>query len=252
MALDADAATGVYVYGVVRTGSLEGPALEGVQGRRVELIAEGELSAVATRLSSAGLRARKRDLVNHLAVLEQVFAATTLVPCAFGTVFPDEQAVRSDLLTDRREELTGLLAQLRDKTQINVKAVYDETVVLSEIVASDPEIARLNEVTRGSPGAQAERLRLGELVAAGITARRDADAAALVERVRRFAVDEFLEPSQAPTVLKASYLVERADLGRFDAELERLAADAAPRITLEAIGPLPPTAFVSLASRWDS
>jgi Gas vesicle synthesis protein GvpL/GvpF len=237
---------------VVRTGSLEPPALDGVEGRPVELIAEGDLTAVATRLSSDTLRARKRDLVNHLAVLEHVFAAATLVPCAFGTVFPDEVTVRADLLTEREHELTGLLEQLRGKTQINVKAAYEESVVLSEIVASDPEIARLNELTRRSEGAHAEKLRLGELVAARVSARRDADAAALLEGVRRFAVDEIREPAQGPVVLKAAYLVDRADLDRYEAELERLAADAAPRISLEAIGPLPPTAFVSVASRWAS
>jgi Gas vesicle synthesis protein GvpL/GvpF len=252
VALEAGAATGVYVYGVVRTGSLEPLALEGVQGRPVELVAEDDLTAVATRLSSPELRARKRDLVNHLAVLEQVFATATLVPCAFGTVFPDEQAVRGDLLTERRDELNAVLAQLRDKVQINVKAVYDETVILSEIVATDREISRLNELTRSSEGAHAEKLRLGELVAARISARREADAVALVEGLRRFAVDELAEAAQAPIVVKAAYLVDRADLERFDGELERIAAEVAPRMSLEAIGPLPPTAFVSLAGRWDS
>jgi Gas vesicle synthesis protein GvpL/GvpF len=238
-------ATPVYVYGIVRAGALDTLAVDGVAERPVAAI-EGEgIAALTSELPAEPFRVRRRDLHRHLDVLEAAFAETTLVPCAFGMVLQSRQAVESELLGARREELLGLLERLEGRAQLNVTAAYDEDTVLREIVQSEPEIARLREQSRalGEAGHFAG-IRLGELVAASLEERRAVDAQRLLDRLSGEAEDVRVEEAALPVVLKTSFLVSRTK--RFDAALDDLAAEEAPRLTFESIGPLPPTAFATL------
>jgi len=178
-------------------------------------------------------------------VLENVFDDTTIVPCAFGMVLPSREAVASDFLAVRRNELLELLERLDGRAQLNVTATYDEEEILREIVATDSRVARGREQTRvlGRAGHFAS-IQLGELVAGALAERRETDGRRLMGRLAAESEDVVAEATDDLTVLKASFLVEGAD--RFDALLEQVAKDEAPRIRFEAIGPLPPTAFAEL------
>lgn len=231
----------------MRSGTSGTFPVDGVADRPVSTIELGGLAAVVSRLTDERLRVRRRDLVRHLHVLESAFAETTIVPCSFGMVLRSQEAVESELLEARREELHALLERLEGRLQLNVKAVYDEETVLREIVESEPEIARLRQQTRalGDAGHFAS-IRLGELVAAALTERRAADAERLLDRLTAEADDVVVDEGPENVVLKASFLVSRERSGPFDAALDTLAAAEAPRLSFESIGPLPPTAFVSL------
>jgi len=190
---------------------------------------------------------RRRELVRHLNVLERVFSDATIVACPFGTVFASESEVRSGLLEARRQELLALLRRLSGRLQLNVRATYDEEVVLREIVGSSDEIATLSARTR-SRGADAhyDRIALGERVAAALAARREHDAGRLLEPIASAADDVVVDPPDDVHVLKASFLVRSDRYATFDATLEELAVAEAPQLRFECIGPLPPTAFTAL------
>jgi gas vesicle protein GvpL/GvpF len=242
-----------YVYGVVARGALPELESRGVADASVRSIVAGEVAAIVSPLPTEELRVRRRDLVGHLRVLEEAFAATTVVPCAFGMVLPSEESVRTDFLEPQQDHLLELLRRLDGFVQMNVRVEYDEDVVLREIVDSDREIAQLREQTRtlGDAG-YAQRIRLGELVAAALEARRERDGAELLGRFARRADEVAPEQSDA-AVLKASFLVARDGLEAFDAELDAAAREQAPRLQIESIGPLPPSSFVSVAEgRWES
>ena len=229
----------------MRAGAIDAPRVDGVSGRPVATIESNGLAAVVSELAERRLRVRRRDLLGHLRVLESVFDDTTIVPCAFGMVLPSREAVASDFLAARRNELLGLLERLDGRAQLNVTASYDEEEILREIVATDPRVARGRQQTRvlGRAGHFAS-IQLGELVAGALAERREADGGRLLGRLAAESDDVVAEATDELTVLKASFLVEGPD--RFDAVLEQVAKDEAPRIRFEAIGPLPPTAFAEL------
>jgi hypothetical protein len=233
--------TAVYVYGVVAADA-DKVGTEGVSGAEVERVVSGPLAALVSRLPEEGLRMRRRDLQAHLAVLERAFERTTVVPCRFGMVLPDEDAVRRELLDARREELARALERLDGRVQLNVRVDFDEEEVLREIVVADREIAALRRRTQelGDAGHFA-RIRLGELVAAAVAARRESDAERVLAALRAAADDVAVDAAGDLRVLKASFLVR--DAGRFEAVLEGLARVEAPQLRFESIGPLPPTAF---------
>ena len=239
----------IYVYGVVSTGASISLPADGVASAAPRLIESNGLAALVSSVPTERLRVRRKDLHAHLRALEEVFEQTTVLPCRFGTVLPSEDDVRRHLLDARREELYGLLEALAGRAQMNVKASYDEPEVLREVLASEPGIASARERAKklGDAGYY-ENIRLGELVTASLSARRSDDAERIHARLAPLATDVVADArdAEALLVLKASFLVERTLLERFDAELESLAKQEAPTIRFELVGPLPPTAFVSL------
>ena len=131
---------------------------------------------------------RRADLLAYSRVVDTVAATATVAPVRFGTLMPDELTVVEDLLVPDAEWFAQLLEDLAGRAQFNLRATYVEEAVLAEVVRSDPEIARLHELTRDAPTdvAYGERVRLGELVAElalgalhgdGATVDGDVDAA---------------------------------------------------------------------------
>jgi Gas vesicle synthesis protein GvpL/GvpF len=213
----------------------------------VAIIERDGVAALTSELAERRLRVRRRDLDRHLQVLEGAFAETTVVPCAFGMVLQSRTAVERELLSARRDELLALLERLEGRVQLNIRARYDEAVVLREIVDTEPEIADLRRRSQalGEAG-HFENIRLGEAVAAALDARRALDAQRVFDRLAAEAEDVVVEEAAGTLVLKASFLVARERSERFDTELEGLAAVESPRLAFESIGPLPPTAFAGL------
>lgn len=234
----AATSTGVYVYGVVRADELPAVPAEGVAATAVELLERDGLAALVSRLPEGDVRVKRRDLDRHLHVLEAAFAEATIVPCPFGTVLPSEADVESVLLDARHDELEKTLKQLDGSVQLNVNAVYDEERLLRELLAANKEVAAL----RDDSGYHA-RLRLGELVAALVEERRQKDAERVLSQLLDVAEEVATDPPGEYGVVKASFLVKRKRLDRFDARLEETARMEHPVITVEVIGPLPPTAF---------
>jgi hypothetical protein len=95
-------------------------------------------------------------------------------------------------------------------------------------------------------------MRLGELVAAALGYARERDGRMILERLREEAADVAVDEA-GEDVLKASFLIAREGSIGFDRELEDIAREQAPRLRIEVVGPLPPSAFASLErDGWES
>jgi Gas vesicle synthesis protein GvpL/GvpF len=238
----------VYVYGIVRAGDAPRVRTEGVGGGEVTPIESGRIAALAARVATP-IRAKRRELLGHAGVLNEVASATTVLPLRFGITFPDEETVVRELLDARTQQLERLLRELEGKVELLVKAYYREEVVLAEIVQRDARIERLSARTRGRPAAatHADRLELGTAVAAALEATARADAAAILAELRPRALDVRLDETPVEhQVLRASLLVARDRVPEFDEILGRIAARQAGRMQFSYAGPLAPHSFVDL------
>jgi Gas vesicle synthesis protein GvpL/GvpF len=235
------------VYGIVPAETPLDGAPPGVAGAPVSRVEAGGVAALVSPIEGDELRATRRDLLSHSAVLEHAVAAGPVLPLRFGTVLRDEEAVVSELLEPRRDELAALLERFERLVELRVKAFYVEEQVLREIVRSDPEIARLREATRDVPEAtlHPQRVRLGEAVARALEARRENDAQSILARLRPLAEDTVVEEAEGLPVLVASFLVDRRRVEAFDEAMDELAREQEGRITFKYLGPLPPHTFVS-------
>src|SRR5438105_14121423 len=92
--------TAVYVYGVVAAPGPP-PGTLGLADAKVELVEHGELAALTSAVPSGPLRAKRRDLLKHTEVLQDAYAAGTVLPLRFGTVFRGASSVVDDFIGPR-------------------------------------------------------------------------------------------------------------------------------------------------------
>ena len=242
--------TSKYVYGVVPASARAKPTGKGIHGKPIRLVASEKLAALTSDVPTGALEAGRDELLAHAHVLERAIERGTVLPMRFGVVMPSESAVRADLLTAHRAELAAQLEEMDGKVEVNIKGLYDEPTVLRELVAGDPEIAGLREALQHQPedATYFERIRLGELVAAALAARRSAEEHQIVERLAANALGvEVGDPMHERMVVNASFLVERNRLGDLDEALELMAAEREGTIRFRYTGPLPPHSFVELS-----
>jgi Gas vesicle synthesis protein GvpL/GvpF len=231
-----------YVYGVGRA-TAAAPSCRGLADAPLDVVRHGELAAIVSAIPSSTVRARRQDLLRHTDVLQAAFDRGTVVPMRFGTVFPSGDDLVADLLAPRHDALVGLLERFGGLAELTVRAFFLEQPVLAEIVREDREVARL----RGG----ADRLRLGEAVAAALASKRGREAEAIVSRLVRHARDVVIEERQAELeVMRAAFLVERRAIEKFDVAMNEMARERDGVVRFKYTGPLPPHHFVD--ERWDS
>jgi hypothetical protein len=239
-----------YVYGVIRAPARSRPKAKGINGKPLRVVKSDALGALVSEVPDRPLEAGREELLTHSGVLEKALEHGAVLPMRFGVVMPDDSSVRKDLLEAHRPQLEAQLQEMDDKVEVNVKALYDEESILREVLAEDPEVAKLREAVQGAPedATYYERIRLGELVAAAQTAKRETDEERILGRLAPHAVAvEAGQPIHERMVVNASFLVSRDGLKKFDGALEQIAAEQHPRIGFKLTGPLPPHSFVELS-----
>lgn len=236
---------GTYVYAVaaedhpVRLEDLTGV---GRPPEQVRTVHEPPLLAVVSD-APAELRAKRRDLMAHQAVLERLMEDGSVLPMRFGLVAPDEDSVKQ-VLGENTEAYTERLRLLAGCVEYNLKAARDEDDLLREVVTSSPEVRRLNEFTRAHPEAQDERMRLGETVSGEVRRREDEAGRELVAALSPGAERHVVADPDKEHFLNVSFLVRRASADAFTRAVREEGERRGDAYTLSVYGPLPPYSFV--------
>ena len=239
-----------YVYGVVRASPKARLKSKGINGKPIRIISSQGLGALTSDVSDEPVEAGRDELLTHSRVLESALERGTVLPMRFGVVMPGEEAVRDELLAAHREELETQLDEMDGKVEINIKGIYEEQGILREVLEENQEIAKLREFLQGKPddATYYERIRLGELVAEGLTMKRVEDEREIVDRLLPHALNvEVGQPVHERMAVNASFLVELDRVDDFDGAVDQLGSEQDGRIRFKYTGPLPPHSFVELA-----
>ena len=238
-----------YVYGVV-SASAPPPARTGIGGAAVETIASNAAAAIVSDVPGGELEGGREELMIHAQVLEDALEGGVVLPMRFGAVMPGADSVRHDLLERHHDALTSQLAELEGKVELRLRAVFEETALMSEVVRGDPEIAALREALRGQDddATYYERIRLGEMVAAAVERRREAEGDEIFAALAPLALDtDAGELGHERVALNASFLVERERIPEFDEAVDEIGRACEGRMRLKYTGPLPAHSFVELS-----
>jgi hypothetical protein len=245
----ATAAAGAcYVYGIVpsRTELPAGARGVGDPGGEVLLVRHGQIAAVVSGVPVDSALGTRRDLLRHSGLLDAIVRSTPVLPMRFGAVLADAEAVIEELLARHHRHFARALYALDGLAQFTVKARYVEEAVLREVIAQEPQIARLRDWLRDQPvdAGYYHRIHLGELVAGAVARRREADTVALLEELAPYARSMTWRPGPAgDSIVDAALLVDRAVWPALERGMEDIAERRAERVRLRLLGPLAPYDF---------
>ena len=248
--LDPGADRGLFVHGVVPSGTVLPDGLLGVDGRPVELVRAERVAAVVTWIDLERPPGRRADLLAHQAVLDTLSTQGPVAPVRFGSVLDDDSVVLDDLLRPQEAVFEEILGELAGRHQYNLRATHVEEVVLAELVTTDPEIRALRERTRDLPeeASYRDRVRLGELVSRGLQQRSEDDAGLVLDAAVPYAVAHVVRsPPSATQVLDVALLVDDDRADALEEHLEGLAEVVHERIRLRLLGPVAPYDFAGSA-----
>lgn len=240
---------GLYVYGVVETGSLAGAVrTPGITGAVPALVDVDGLSAVvcgvdvtefegeALERTAASPEWLEQKVRAHEAVLEDVLARAAVVPMRFGAIFSSPDRLRR-MLTEHAATFHSALERVRGRAEWGVKLHCDAGRLAGSLAgdASSPDSGRGYLLKRKA-----------ELDAGARAAGAAAEVAAEThEALGEIADEAVISPARTTEVLNAAYLVRddarEAFMGRVD-DLQRRHEDA---FTFEVTGPWAPYNFTS-------
>ena len=244
-----------YLYGVIRR---PGPASRLTQQvlatgidqppSAVSWLAYKDAAAVVSDVNAgeigeaAGIRALRRDMIAHTEVQNRILRVRTILPARFGILFPERQSLIDDFLAPEYERLVEQLNRLKGAVELKLRVDYVEEQILQEIAAEQPQL-----VASGNGGSYHRRIEIGRRIAGAIRQKRDDDRQLLLDALSPIPRDvSTADPASDQAILRASYLVDRKALPKFDEAIQRLEEQAGPRMRLACIGPLPPYSFVDL------
>lgn len=207
----------IYVYAIGEATSGEGAT--GLDGRPVEPVTEGRLTAFVTR----DIEAPSPDpgsLLAHDEVVMSLMTNAALLPMRFGTVLRTDADVRA-VIRDRTSELMRTLDRVRGRVELGVRAVWrDDRAEPPAETGGDFLRAKLRRRSRARLVADEVHPRLARLAAEARCSLLPRD----------------------DTPLVAAYLVERARCARFEADAAAL-GEQHPDAELVVSGPWPPYSF---------
>ena len=237
---------GLFVYGVIDAMADLPEWVVGLDDAPLRKVGHERVAAVVTTITVERPPGRRVDLLAFSGTLDAVAEVGPVIPVQFGSVLADETGVIEELLAPREAELVATLDGLRGRAQFTIQARYLEQVVLSEIVASSPQIAELRRRTRELPEdvAYGDRVRLGELVARAMEEKRAIDADLLLDVILPFTVAHVIRPASGlERLLEASLLVDIGRQQELERALETLAEGVSERMRLRLMGPMAPYDF---------
>jgi hypothetical protein len=229
----------LYLYGVARAGQRR-PAAKGIGSppREVRYVRSGPIAAAASELPD-GFELDDEDARVHLDVLIAMLDDGPVLPLRMGTVAPDDEAVRREVLDAGRAALVERLDSLDGLVELHVDADDDETEAIQDL-------ARAGELPHVAGGDLQSRLELGQEIAQLLVERRQRLAEQIVATLRPLAVQDtpraLLGGPEDPA-LRWAFLVRRADLRRFDRAVLGV-REQHPKTAIRYLGPLPPAHFV--------
>lgn len=234
----------VYVYGLVRsvhpdprdlTGAGESPT-------EVRLVRSGPIAAAVSDVPDTELR--ETDAVAYLDVLTALLRDGPVLPVRFGTVAPDEAAVRDEILDPDADLLAGRLDELDGFVEVKLEVSADEDAEIGHALTDSPSLRHLIDQARRNGNALDVRIGIGEEIGRALDARRAVLTDRIVQALGHLAVSHLVRLPEDVTLANHAFLVHADQLADFDEAVQQVRADLGDHYDIEYVGPLPAFDFI--------
>ncbi len=248
---------GKYVYGVVAADAVASLTVNspGIYDKLpVRTVVRDDLAVVVSDAALQEYEQSRRNMVAHSRVLEEVLAQTTVLPMRFGVVAPNEAALATHLLHRQADSMRRWLRELDGMLEVGLRAFWQEGLIFDEVLREEEAIRELRDSLMGkSPDATYyERIKLGEMVEAAVTKRRDRDAERILTTLRPIAHDWRINRTVTDRmVVNAAFLVARERQPEMLAAIDAVDATTEGRMLFKVVQAAPPYNFVTLTVNWE-
>ncbi|MDE9366918.1 GvpL/GvpF family gas vesicle protein [Luteipulveratus sp. YIM 133132] len=239
------------VYGVVRSDANpdDYQGISGISGEPLELVAVDEIAALVEPVEDPATLGTRDGLMAYRRVLDEAARHGEVLPFRVGSVVPGDDDLVA-LLSDDHDVYADRLDEIAGQVQLLLRGSYRPEVALGGIVARNPEIRELRELTREAPeeAFRTERIRLGELVSRALDEERAVDRDRVVEALTPYATESVLRPEIGlHGLVNVALLVDRDQVEQLESAAEDLAAELQDRAELQLVGPMAAYDFAATA-----
>lgn len=239
-----------YLYCLIETHKDIGYLSHGVDGDSpVYTVRFRDIAAVTSDIEKDVIKATAEDCLLHEKVLEEVMKDSTVLPFEFGTVAPDKEAVLG-LLKDNYSRIKKVIRDLKNKLEVNVRAVWTNMgKIFQEIVSENRDIALYKEMIakKSLNETYEDRIKIGQLVAQALYVKKEREMDSIVSELKRESVGYV--PGRVVgdnMIMSGAFLVKKANMARFESVLFKLGDKLNSRVDFRYMGPLPPYDFTDL------
>lgn len=242
---------GKYIYCVIRKPKSFGLDLRGVGGGDVHLVNSEKLAiAVSDSPVSEDYPITRENTVTHQRVIEEIMRLhSPVLPVSFGTVAESEQVLQEKMLRAKEDELLDTLAGIKDKIELNLKAIWlDMPKIFQKVAVENTEISRIKQALSGKMLRRDEAIEVGKAVAAAIESRREKIKEEILDLLKDIAVDhKETQLLGEQMIFNLAFLIPEKKQKTFDKIVRNLDEQYADENAyFKYIGPIPPFNFVRM------
>lgn len=231
------------VLGVVREG--HPPPAAGAERERlgVRLVQSGALAAAVVDIGEDA-ELTEEDAGGHLDLLILLLRDGPVLPLAFGTVSPDEDAVRSEVLDPAAADLQQRLEAVDGLVEARLEIFFEESSALRDVLREDRRLQGLASEARGGRAGLDTRVALGEAVSNRLLEWRQARSHRMLPTLAAAAEDVVTLESQEPLQQRWAFLVRAEKLESLDEAVSKIRSSLGKTAAMEYVGPLPVYSFL--------
>lgn len=234
------------LYGIMPLGETIPEGLTGLGDNPALSIESAGLLAVYSASPGAKLRPERRYLSAHQKVVQTLSRESTVLPVAFGMLFPSVKRLAS-LLDEHAEAFLEQCEHIHGKVEMTVRVSITEENVFQHFVERSADLKRLRDRIAGGGAGHDLKMQAGRMFEELLGARRDeaTDAVrALLDPVSAEILPATLRKESE--LVHLACLVERAGVEAFEAAVIKAAEGFDDTHTFGLSGPWPAHSFVSL------
>jgi hypothetical protein len=234
---------GKYVYGIVGSEKRDSFGKIGIDNNEVYAVQYSDVGAIVSDVAPK-YEVKGEVAKIHENVLLKIMKTQAVIPMGFGIIAKDETEIEN-MLKRARIKFKNTLEKIDHKLQINVKIVWNKSILASILMESE-QIQRLTEKSRENPD-QSIRIELGKKVKSALDERKSEYVENIKNSLEQFS-DELEENKIADpdTVLNSAFLVDKKKEYEFYDKLDELEKKYEKKLVFLGVGPLPPYNFTRL------
>ena len=248
--MDTATKEGKYIYCVIDSNQPQafGPLGIGGRGDELHTVCFNDISAVVSNAPIKKYRVSRENSLAHEKAIEKVMTEHTVLPVRFATIAEDDEEVQR-ILQAEYDKFRELLSQMKDKTELGVKAIFKEEVIYKDILEKYGDIKVLKEKITALPPEKTyhQRMKIGEMVSAALQQEKQIIEEDILNTLSPLAVEvKTNDPYGELMIINAAFLVEKEKETEFDNQVQEHGDKYGEKVKFKFVGTLPPFNFVNL------